>query len=207
MSWQSETVAVVSPMSTTDIEHVARAVLQHLAPVRWREPGTINYEELVDRRLAGEGVHFYPETMGSKHLGFNEAVTRIRCEALDMPIEVFMEEDQYDALFEGGPLAYRPRATCLHELGHVAMHVFPLRRRLLRMRANPELDLNRACRGQIPAYHDPEWQAWTFAGFLAAPRHHVVELADLSVDELAVVFGVSSQFMASHLRRMRIERK
>jgi Zn-dependent peptidase ImmA (M78 family) len=88
-------------------------------------------------------------------------------------------------------------------VSHAVLHVPVVRRRL----ASPHRDLllARVRRGSIPAYRDPEWQAWALAGCILMPRRTVKMLPDRSLSSLAHIYGVSEEFAQSHLRRLKVE--
>ncbi|MCB9761505.1 MAG: ImmA/IrrE family metallo-endopeptidase [Alphaproteobacteria bacterium] len=185
-----ESVVPVPPMSRMDIIGVATATLGVLQPKRLERPGPVDVLRLIDHQLPARGVDVYPAA--PKDLP--------GCEALTIPLgarpTVLMRGDQWRYLLQGGPRGLRARATVAHELGHVALHV-PFMRRQARDRALP---LTRVNRRALRAYHDPEWQAWCFAGAFLVPPHMVLSVSRGGVAAVAETFQVSRRFAHWYLR-------
>ncbi len=56
----------------------------------------------------------------------------------------------------------------------------------------------------MPAFSDPEWQAWALAGAILMPRRTVAMLTDQSAHSVAATYHVSEKFAAVTLRRLGI---
>ena len=191
-----EAVPPMPPTSVAAIEAVARGFLQSLAPEMLQKPGPLDIVRLIDKGLPPYGIHITPAS--SIELGKRYAATD---PGDGGDIEVLLHEDLYEDLYVGGRRANLARATVAHELGHVTLHVPVLRRRML-YRGVEALRMNRVARGELPPYEDPEWQAWTLAGYLLMPRAMVVRTGSLDVDEIAETFEVSPQMARQQLRRL-----
>jgi hypothetical protein len=70
--------------------------------------------------------------------------------------------------------------------------------------ANPNLLNRRVRRDAIKAFLDPEWQAWALAGAIVAPRRTITLVGNLDPCVLAEVYGMSVDFMRSHLKRLKL---
>jgi hypothetical protein len=166
-----------------------------MCPEALQEPTELDLAKWVDHDLATRGIHVAPV----------EAHTLGDAEALTIPdrepgIEILVDESRWDELFERGRRAHRARATITHEVGHAVLHVPTIRRR--KSTAFGEHFLTRTSRDSMKAYEDPEWQAWTFAGYLLAPRRIVAMLDDKSPANLSRTFGMSEDLARGHLRRL-----
>lgn len=196
-SFLTETVPIMPPLSLASIEEIGNRVVEELCPGALTVPTPLDLPYLVDFALPKYGVHMYPVT--EVELGDRLAATDPSGEK---EINILIAEDHWNLLFAGGRRAYQPRATVAHELAHAILHV-PVVRARLRHPLGHNL-LSRVRRDSIPAYRDPEWQAWALAGCVLAPRQ-AVELANTrSVSELAEMFTISSGMMLAHLKRLRL---
>jgi Zn-dependent peptidase ImmA (M78 family) len=68
----------------------------------------------------------------------------------------------------------------------------------------PERDfaLARVERDALPAFCDPEWQAWALAGAILVPRKSVAMLSGRSPQIVAETYRVSEKLAAVRLRRL-----
>jgi len=160
----------------------------------------VNVARWADFDLPQRGIHISPATLAE--LKDREAATDASGNG---EIEILLRYDFYDQLFMGNKRSNRARATVVHELSHVILHVQELRERK-RYPDRPDL-LNRLSRADIPAFEDPEWQAWALAGCIMMPFHHVKEIMQPgNIDRVASVFGVSQSFARKHIETLRRNR-
>lgn len=193
----AEEVVAMPALSMALIEAWAGSALDTFAP-QWRiGPQPLDIVSLIDNVLPQHGIYVAPAT--AAELGHRHAATDPTGSG---EINILVGEELWDDLYSGGRRANFARATVGHELGHALMHVHVVRRRL----STPQHEhlLARQMRRDLPAYRDPEWQAWAFAGALLVPRQSVVMLDDPSVSDAANVFEVSESFVQAHLRRLRL---
>lgn len=192
-----EEVFPMPPLSLADCEVLADNALIELAPLNRLEPRPLDIIQLTEAVLPQMGIHMGSASL--EELGARLAATRLGEEGQE--VEILLEERLFDQLYAGGRMANRARATIIHELPHAIVHMPVMRRRL----ALPHNGLlfARLERRNIPAYRDPEWQAWAIGGYLAAPRSVLDQfMPGTSVAEMADTLGVSQAFLQAHLRRI-----
>lgn len=192
----SEDVIEVPPLSLREIERRAGEVRGLLAALAGTTNPALPWAELVDRHLPRAGLLFYPAS---------EAELR-DCEAATDPsgdgaIHILMRPELYESLTDAGPRGNRARATAAHELGHAVLHVPYIRKQ---RGLGREKALVRVARARLEAFRDPEWQAWAFAGCLLIPRASIQALGDCSPAEISRIHGVSAQFTAAHMARLKL---
>lgn len=195
-----EHVVRVPPVRMVGLERLGDEICKELGADYSNGPVVLDWAELVEKRLARSGLLFYPATLDE--LPDCEGATD---PAGNGPIRILIRQDVYDDLSLPGRRSNRSRATVAHEFSHAVLHVPYIRR--LRSVVFGELLLKRVTRKEIPAYEDPEWQAWALAGCILAPRQSIMTMAGASAAELAEAHGVSEAFMKAHLRRLRLEVK
>lgn len=101
---------------------------------------------------------------------------------------ILLREDVYEGACEGNGFH---RFTVAHEIGHVIMH-------------SEQIGFARAFHNQNDkVYCNSEWQANEFAGSLLVPNTEVLELNPISVEKLAVRYGVSNECAALRLKKIR----
>jgi len=192
-----EEVPPVNPLSIAVIEEVGRCFLEQLAPEMLQLPQPLDVLDLVDTRLPRFGIHVCPATRAE--IGDRAGATDPKG---DSEVTILVSESVWDKLEEPAPISHYAKTTVCHEIGHAILHVPILRRRLFRTNV-----LARVQRGSIPAYEDPEWQAWTFAGTILMPRVALRMLQKehplLTPELVASIFGVSTDMARSHLRKMK----
>jgi hypothetical protein len=184
------------PLRILDIERVS-AEFSTLLGLHDGGVLRIDWIPLIDFDLPKIGIHVY--AVDPADIDGDEGATD---PAGTGSIDVLLRQDIFDALHDPGPGGNRARATFPHELGHCVLHVGRLRK--YRSHLRPDTLLRRVSRGSIPAYADPEWQAWTMAGCLVAPRELLQRLLHLTEDEIARRFGISVAFLQQHLRRLKL---
>lgn len=196
-SFLDEEVPPVNPLSTAALEEVGRCFLEQLAPGTLTGPQALDVLSLVDLILPKFGIHVYPATRAE--LGDRDGATDPGGEE---EVTILVSEEEWDALEGSAPRSHHARTTVCHEIGHAILHVPVLRRRLLLTDA-----LARIKRQQLPAYMDPEWQAWTFAGAILMPSMTLRMLQSkggrLVPEVVGAVYEVSSSMAARHLRRLK----
>lgn len=183
------------PMSMAAIETIGEIVVEEFFPEMFTSPKALDYISLVEEILPARGIHVVPASVDEL----------VDCEAATPPdgdgeINILIRDAHWRALHRGGRQANRARATLIHELAHAVLHVPVVRRR--RLLEESEFTLRRVRRDAIPAYSDPEWQAWALAGCIVAPRRAIRMLPGTSINALPAIFGVSEDFIWSHLRRL-----
>lgn len=194
----------VSPRSTAEIELAANEMLRALFPSALAGVVPVPLEEWAERILQRHQVHVVPVDDAE----LPDAYADTNPFAPGGGVEVRMRASLYDGLSHRGPASHFPRATLAHELGHVALHVEQLRDRVRLRQQYPALGLTlpRADPRSLKPFQDPEWQAWTFAGALLAPRSAIMRLPSRDARTVGEAFRISVDFASNHLRRLKIAR-
>jgi len=189
-----EKVPEVRPRSFSEIESIATAVLEALAPEMLIEPMALDIAELIDYKLGDLGIWVHPVSFAE--MPDNEADTTVKRDG-ESQIRILYEF--WDDLFNGGPNARRPRATIAHELGHAILH----RREFQGWREQAARDetftLARKARREIPAFKEPEWQAWAFAGSLLMPWSTLQWFDRKALAEIVDCYQVSEEMARKRL--------
>ena len=193
----AESVLVMPPTSMKCLELFGESIVCQFQPSALECAQPIDIADWIDRLLPPFGVHVMPA--GGQELCGRAAVTYptgdFECEIL--VLEYIWREIPTD------PKAYFARATVMHEIAHAILHVPVIRR--LKDAPEREFALTRVERAAVPAFSDPEWQAWALAGAILMPRRTVLQLADFSPANLAAVYQVSERFAAVRLKRLKID--
>jgi len=196
-SFLEEEVPPVNPLSISAIEEVGRCFLEQLSPQSLIEPIPLDVLNVVDNVLPNFGVHCYPATPAE--LGERAGATDPRG---GHEVVILVAESVWEALESEPPTSHYARTTICHEIGHAILHVPLLRRRLLVTDV-----LARTQRANLRAYHDPEWQAWTFAGTILMPSITLRMLQsqhnELPARLVGATYHVSEQMAQSHLRKLK----
>ena len=187
------------PLSMAIIEGVGDQVLEELQPEALERPMRIDFAHWAEYHLQQYRIVVSPASV--HELGTRKGVTDPRDHG-DGITEILIEETHYDELVAGGRQAHMARATLVHEIGHAILHVPVMRKRI--PSNNPLLLNRRVRRDAIPAYRDPEWQAWALAGCIMAPRRTILSVGTLDPHELAAMYGASADFMRTHLKRLKL---
>lgn len=192
-----ELVFDMPAVSMAALEQRGETLLRQYAPSHLLSPGSLDVLFLVEKLFPQYGIHVYPASQ--KELGPREGATDPEG---DEDIDILIAESLWEDFLSGGTLAHRSRATVIHEFSHADQHVPVVRERL----RSPFRDflLARVQRRAIPAYRDPEWQAWALAGCILIPRATINMLRDQSVQNLSRIYQVSETFVSSHLRRLKL---
>ncbi len=198
MAYLDEMVFRMPAMSVRALEEVATVVLEEICPEALVTPMELDVLRLVEEVFPTPAININVYPASAVELGDREGATNPEEKGI-----ILIDEELWANLQRGGRRANRARATVMHEFSHEILHS-PLVRRWMNL-PNRDLLLNRVSRGSIPAYRDPEWQAWTLAGCLLAPRVTMQQVASMSVRHLADFYGVSDDMMRNHCRRLGIK--
>jgi len=205
LSFADERVMRMPPMSVASLEalgsELAAALGLRFAPGR----AFVDWSELLHVTLPRLNVHVYPARSGE--IEGAEGATDPTGAPGDA-IYILLPVDVNDAVELEGRAGNRARSTFLHEVSHAALHVPLIRQWARRQSGRGAHDhqklLNRVRRGSLRAYEDPEWQAWTLAGCIIAPRSALEPVAARGPERLAPGFGVSGEFLQAHMRRLKL---
>jgi hypothetical protein len=196
-SFLEEEVPPVNPLGIKAIEELGRCFLEQLAPETLQTPQPLQVSHLVDAVLPRFGMLVYPAER--EELGHRDGATDPQG---DGEVVILVTEAVWDGLELAPPQSHYARTTVCHEIGHAVLHVPVLRRRLQVTDV-----LARMQRGKLPAYMDPEWQAWAFAGAILMPSVALKQLQaqhpTLTPQLVSQTFEVSLSMAASHLRRLK----
>ncbi|HEY6419354.1 MAG TPA: ImmA/IrrE family metallo-endopeptidase [Candidatus Binataceae bacterium] len=189
-----EMVVAMPPMSMRCLETLAEAVVRQFQPSALLTPEPIALADWVDRLLPPFGVHVSPAH--SEELDGRVAATY---PSGDAESEILVLEYIWHEI-ANDPRAYFSKATVMHEIAHAILHV-PVLRQMSRA-PESEFALAPVHRAAIPAYADPEWQAWTLAGAIMMPRLTLAMLDDRSSAAVGAAYQVSEKFAAVRLKRL-----
>jgi hypothetical protein len=187
--------SIFPPMSGADIDGVAYDLIRRYQP--WVMEGELpfrieRFAEIDLEKLTGVDVDYSPELPDGIHGLTDSGNNRllIRADIVDNP---------YGQKYLHSTLA--------HEVGHVMLHVPMLREacrnRIFRQRKDEEGGMLLYRREPaVPAYLDPEWQAWRFTAALLMPEAPLRALQDegLPLGVLADGFAVNTVFLKRRLR-------
>lgn len=196
-SFLNERVPRVSPLSLRAIETLADLCVADFAPLRLCTAGPQDMIAFTDDYLRDKGILFYPAT--ATELPHQHASTD---PAGNGPIVVLLREETFEKLGESGPAANHARSTATHESGHAILHVPYIRR--VRSLSPVSGTLNRVERQRIPAFEDPEWQAWVWARGFLMPRRAFRAVAHLPEHQIARLFNVSEALVRQRKRDLRM---
>jgi hypothetical protein len=186
-----EYVFEVPPKRTLTIVADAVRFLAEMNPRALQVPTKIMGAEIRDflefeRGVAVLGVR-------AEELGRDEAWT-----VFGDPVQIWMELEQFELLDGTGPYSRRGRVTLTHEAYHAIEHA-----KFVRAYRAVQARLPRRQRQHMPAYLDPEWQAYCFAGCVLMPPAVLKHMPHQDTHAIARAFDVSASFTAKHLARMR----
>lgn len=186
-TFEEEYVIKAKPKRIQDINQEAEELLRLLSPRAIVKPTPLLGEQLLKFVEFRDRISVIPTD--GVDLGDNEAVT-----VLEEPVQIWLREDQYDYLFSDGPYSRRPKVTLLHERYHAKVHA-----PFVQARRQSSLRLARSRRRDIPAYMDPEWQAFAFAGCVLMPLRALHKVRPLNAENVSKTFNVSQAFAERHL--------
>ena len=190
-----ELVPAVTPLSVWEIERRAEKFLEEYQEDMLRRPMPLDVAGLVDY-LPQHRISVSPAS--AEELG--PQVEAIATWEQFPEIEILMLEEQWRALFERGEQTHRAHATLPHELAHGVLHAEQLH---ISETGPKALALRVTKRSNLEAFRDPEWQAWTWAGFVLMPRRILVDLDCLEPEYVSEVYDVSPEMARYHLRLLR----
>jgi hypothetical protein len=177
-------------LSMACLEALGASALGVFQPSALQAPEPIDIVGWIDRILPRFGVHVTPT--GESELGDCAALT---IPSGDFECEILIREWMWNDLAN----ETRPnfaRATVMHELAHAILHVPTLRGAASLEQAEPGTI--------VPAFRDPEWQAWALAGSILMPRKTLAMLTKPDPVAVADAYIVSAQFAQAHLKRLKI---
>jgi hypothetical protein len=189
-------VVKAAAKSSADIDHVALRLIERYQPEALNKPQEFDIERFFENAL--------------------EPMTGVRADYQDLglPVHGYTDSDQKisvvdTSLAENPSQRNRFRATVAHEVGHAILHVGQFRRRkeVLRFTHDCEdVSLRMYREDEIPAYMNPEWQAWRFAKALLMPEKmfRMAHATGINLHQLAVTFGVSVDFARQRLKDLRL---
>lgn len=189
-------VTVVAPLSKRKIEAFARSILLEVQSeaLKGKEPVDIEYiydVYIPDKYGITTGYTDLSE-MGPNVLGYTNAVIK----------ESYVDKSLYESR---EPSAIRRcRSTIAHESFHCIEHVPVLNYFKSVSRKGDDTLLYRTQRSNIPAFKDPEWQSWMFAGALLMPDHLVRGYYERGMRkrDLAEIFDVNPAFARVRLKKL-----
>lgn len=182
-------ITAMPGLSMACVETLAETVLGVFQPSALVAPEPIDVAGWVDNILPRFGIHVLPAA--DDELRDCAAITYPTGEAES---EILVAEwIWHDLAHDAHPVF--ARATVMHELGHAILHV-PIMRTIVDPQPLPESGAT------LPAFNDPEWQAWALAGAILMPRRTIAMLPDAAAQTVAAAYQVSEQFAAVHLRRL-----
>jgi hypothetical protein len=190
----ADAIIEMPAMSLRCIEMLGETVVGQFQPSALAAPTPIDICGWIDWLLPSYGVHVMPAS--DEEMGDRAAFT---CAADRYESEILVQEWIFNDL-ACDPHPHFARATVVHELAHVILHV-PILRTLAPTSADAAMLLRRE-RGALPAYSDPEWQAWALAGAILMPSRTIAMLSDQSPRSLADTYIVSEAFAAMRLKRL-----
>jgi len=193
-----EEVPPVSPLGAAAIAELGRCFLEQLAPEVLESPQRLDVLDLVDTRLPKFGIHVCPASR--EEIGNRAGATDPKGRG---EVTILVSEEVWNDLEKSGSRSYYARSTVGHEIGHAVIHVPVLRRKLLATNV-----LARTQRANLPAYMDPEWQAWAFCGSILMPpvtlEMLLKEHGKLTTDIVSDTYEVSTQLASGHLKRQKL---
>lgn len=189
------TVPVVAPRSKRDIEEIAESILFEVQPEALRGNCPIEIEYIYDVYIP---KHFRIKTgytnldeIGPNVLGYTDASIR----------ESYVEKNLYES--DVLSTLRRGRSTIAHECFHCIEHV-PIFNYFRSISRKSDDMLFRANKNDIPAYMNPEWQSWMFAGAILMPEKLTKRHFERGMEEnqLADIFNVNPAFARVRLIKL-----
>lgn len=178
----------VAARSRPVIHSNSHQFVQLVQPTALQQPERLNVLEALEILQDGGYAQYHVvDTLGDR----TEAET-LPGGLIEIPERTFMNARK------GVP---RDRVTVVHEVGHAWMHMRELEHASKRQTG---IALHR--RGSLPAYLDPEWQAFEFALYALAPTAPLKMVLDNvalwwdRADAVADAFGLSVPAAESRLR-------
>lgn len=186
-------VVRVAPMTAREAVRFADAFHKAHFPDLLKQPTPLSMPKLADEVLPLLGIDVYSSSELVSRNSHGETVLG------NDRIEILLAPSLFDDLY-GGRQELFARATLAHEASHALVHIPQILRQLKERRG---CVLQRVQRRQIPAYEDPEWQAWMVGGALLMPLEALRACSGRTYKEIASMFRVSAQMASSHIQRLR----
>ncbi|HLI81041.1 MAG TPA: hypothetical protein VKV03_13730 [Candidatus Binataceae bacterium] len=186
----NDSTLMMPGLSMACLEALGATVLSVFQPSALKAPRPVDIVGWIDRILPRFGVHVTPA--GESELGDCAALT---IPSSEFECEILIREWMWKDL-TGEPRPNFARATVMHELAHAILHVPTFRDAAALEHAQPGT--------MVPAFRDPEWQAWALAGAILMPRKTLAMLAQPHPVAVAQVYIVSAQFAQAHLKRLKL---
>ncbi len=196
----NQKVPVVRPLSRARIENdTLKFLKQH-------QPDSLKYAQEVDIEAIFEIVipqikpglktrYVDLSSIGSGIMGYTDANNKVCC----------IHQELYEAALADPTSSEgrRFRATVAHEISHCLYHYSYLKTFQSFCSVAGKNTLMRK-RSDIPAYKDPEWQAWEQAGALLMPKPCIEKLIEegKSAWEIADIFNVNPVFVQGRIERL-----
>ncbi len=200
MGWLDQKVPVVAPLSRAKIENDTLNFTKRYMPDSITSPQEIDieyiFELIIPEIKPGLDTKYVDLSyLGSEVMGYTDAQKKECC----IHIELFKAAERAPT----SPEARRFRATVAHEISHCLYHYSYLRTFKSYCSANGKNTLMRK-RSDIPAYKDPEWQAWEQAGALLMPKPCIEKLMaeGASIYDIADVFNVNPIFVEGRITKL-----
>lgn len=185
-------VPVVAAMKRIEIEQRANNMLSALQPDAMRGSEPTNIELIFDSKLPRI---FSGLMTGYRKLAPNEyGKTDAAAKTSFIQESLAMNDTKTGIRFL--------RSTIGHETGHVDLHVSYLNMTFVQNDLKPMM----RSRKDIPAFQDPEWQAWEYAGAILMPKHLVQQYFNQgrNASYMADAFDVNPSFVLSRLRKLKL---
>jgi hypothetical protein len=196
----AKSIPVVAPISRAELEDRASKILGALQPRGVLVPQPIEIERYYEFGLPQEcGIETTHERLGSGIEGYTE-VREDGSAISAISLEVYEEAE------ESPHARRRCRSTIGHECGHIILHVPQLRNAMFRYRSELRDSTGIMYRKaeDVPAYLDPEWQAYNLSGALLMPKQAVLVAVGQgwSIPEMAKVFDLNPAFVQWRLKSL-----
>ncbi len=201
MGYLDQKVPIVAPLSRAKIEDDTLHFLGKYQPESLASPKEVDIEEIFEIIIPEikpdlETRYLDLSHLGPDVMGYTDAQKKICC----------IHSELYDAATKEpkSPEARRFRATVAHEISHCLYHYSFLKTFRSFCAVNGKNTLMRK-RSDIPAYKDPEWQAWEQAGALLMPKPciEMLQKENKNVYEIAEIFNVNPSFVKNRLERLK----
>lgn len=189
-------IVPASARSGRDIDRIAMKIIQDFQPEMLSIAGQFDIEQFFEfdlKDLTGIATHYERLPPGIHGVTDSERMTS--------SVELALLDDPANMAFA--------RSTIAHECGHAIIHVPEFRRRKAVLRSiqdKADVSLKMYRKDQVETFRNPEWQAHRFAGALLVPERTLVVLWEQCRDifELARLYGVTSAFMRSRLKAVKL---
>jgi hypothetical protein len=195
-------VPLVPPLRKVEIEARAAQIIRRFDPDGFNGKCPVNIEAIFDfdlKKMSGLNslVTDYRDlsVLGGGVYGYTDA------SSMTSVVHSKLIDDET----ENGHRLFR--STVAHESAHCVLHI-PVLSFFKSILADGS-QLYRAKRHDIPAYLDPEWQAWTLGGAMLMPKHLMEHYygQGVTIYTLAGIFNVNPAFVRERLRIIGLVKK